>query len=156
MRVVVDLYGQHLELYGQVRTLEILIQTCTSAVKEIGDKTFALLKPVHVTDSLALMSKLRTTKKYKAAKWGPMYQNRVAASDGQGHIVARRAADLDRAGGPGTGGRTVNGTNTGVAVRGAAAASCCGVRVASGGRTSRQTDGRGRSRGRCVRWPVGQ
>lgn len=29
VRVVVDLYGQHLERNGQDRSLEILLQTCT-------------------------------------------------------------------------------------------------------------------------------
>jgi integrase len=75
IRVVVDLYGQHLERNGQDRTLEILLQTCRSAVEEFGDKTFAQLKPVHVTNWLAKMAKPRATKKHKAVKWGPTYQN---------------------------------------------------------------------------------
>jgi hypothetical protein len=59
VRTVVDLYGQHLERNGQARTLEILLQTCTSAVEQFGDKTFGQLKPVHVTNWLALMAKPR-------------------------------------------------------------------------------------------------
>lgn len=75
VRVVVDLYGQHLERNGQDRTLEILLQTCTSAVAEFGGKTFAQLKPVHVTNWLAKMAKPRDTEKRKGVKWGPTYQN---------------------------------------------------------------------------------
>jgi integrase len=75
VRVVVDLYGQHLERNDQTRTLEILLQTCTSAVAEFGDRTFAQLKPVHVTNWLAKMAKPRDTKKHKGVKWGPTYQN---------------------------------------------------------------------------------
>ena len=75
VRVVVDLYGQHLESNGQNRSLEILLQTCASAMEQFGDKTFETLKPVHVTTWLALMAKPRATKKHKAAKWGPTYQN---------------------------------------------------------------------------------
>lgn len=75
VRVVVDLYGQHLERNGQARSLEILLQTCTSAVEQFGDKTFAQLKPVHVTNWLARMAKPRDTKKHKGVKWGPTYQN---------------------------------------------------------------------------------
>ena len=74
VRVVVDLYGQHLERNGQDRTLEILVQTCTSAVEQFGDKTFGQLKPVHVTNWLAKMAKPRATKKHKSVKWGPTYQ----------------------------------------------------------------------------------
>lgn len=48
VRVAVDLYGQYLERNGQARGLEILLQTCTSAIQQFGDKTFAELKPVHV------------------------------------------------------------------------------------------------------------
>ena len=75
VRVVVDLYGQHLERNGQDRSLEIVLQTCTSAVAQFGDKTFDALKPVHVTGWLALMSKPRDTKKHKGVKWGATYQN---------------------------------------------------------------------------------
>lgn len=83
VRVVVDLYGQHLERNGQVRTLEILLQTCTSAVAEFGDKTFAQLKPIHVTSWLAKMAKPRTFEskmsgggtRMRTATWGPTYQN---------------------------------------------------------------------------------
>jgi integrase len=75
VRVVVDLYGQHLERNGQARSLEIVLQTCTSAVEQFGDKTFDVLKPVHVSAWLALMAKPRATKKFKAVKWGPTYQN---------------------------------------------------------------------------------
>src|SRR5436309_1852006 len=39
VRVVVDLYGQHLERNGQTRTLKILLDTCTSAVEQFGDKS---------------------------------------------------------------------------------------------------------------------
>ncbi len=74
-RVVVDLYGQHLERNRQHRTLEILLQTCTSAVEEFGSKTFAQLKPVHVSNWLAKMAKPRDTKTRKGMKWGPTYQN---------------------------------------------------------------------------------
>lgn len=75
VRVVVDLYGQHLERNGQDRTLEIVLQTLTSAMKEFGDKSFADLKPLHVTNWLALMAKPHDTKKHKGVKWGPTYQN---------------------------------------------------------------------------------
>jgi integrase len=75
VRVVVDLYGQHLERNGQARSLEIVIQTCTSAVGEFGDRTFQELKPVHVTNWLAKMAKPRDTKKHKGVKWGATYQN---------------------------------------------------------------------------------
>lgn len=75
VRVVVDLYGQHLERNGQDRSLEIVLQTCTSAMAEFGDKTFQELKPVHVTGWLAKMAKPRDTKKHKGVKWGPTYQN---------------------------------------------------------------------------------
>lgn len=105
VRTVVDLYGQHLERNGQGRTLEILLQTCTSAVAEFGDKTFAQLKPVHVTNWLAKMAKPRDhthkTKtggqaKTRRVKWGPTYQQMalrtlVAAlnwAKGQGIISA--------------------------------------------------------------------
>lgn len=105
VRVVVDLYGQHLERNGQDRTLEILLQTCTSAVAEFGDKTFAAFKPVHVSNWLAKMAKPRDhthkTKiggqaKTRKVKWGPTYQNMalrtlVAAlnwAKGQGIISA--------------------------------------------------------------------
>src|SRR5262245_19501424 len=59
VRVVVDLYGQHLERNGQDRSLDIVLQTCTSAVAEFGDKTFRELKPIHVSDWLAKMAKPR-------------------------------------------------------------------------------------------------
>lgn len=84
VRVVVDLYGQHLERNGQDRTLEILLQTCTSAVAEFGDETFDQLKPVHVSNWLAKMASPRDhthkTKtggqaKTRRVKWGPTYQN---------------------------------------------------------------------------------
>ncbi len=75
VRVVVDLYGQHLERNGQNRSLEIVLQTLTSAMQEFGDKTFAELKPVNVTSWLALMAKPHDTKKRKGVKWGPTYQN---------------------------------------------------------------------------------
>jgi integrase len=84
VRVVVDLYGQHLERNGQDRSLEIVLQTCTSAVAEFGDKTFTELKPVHVTNWLALMSKPRAhehktkvggTSMSRMVKWGATYQN---------------------------------------------------------------------------------
>lgn len=75
VRVVVDLYGQHLERNGQDRTLEIVLQTCTSAVEQFGSKTFAQLKPVHVSNWLALMAKPRNTKKHKGVRWGPTYRN---------------------------------------------------------------------------------
>jgi integrase len=75
VRVVVDLYGQHLERNGQDRSLEIVLQTCTSAMAQFGDKTFDALKPVHVTGWLALMSKPRDTKKHKGVRWGATYQN---------------------------------------------------------------------------------
>jgi integrase len=105
VRVVVDLYGQHLERNGQDRTLGILLQTCTSAVEAFGDKTFAQLKPVHVSNWLAKMAKPRDhthkTKvggqaKTRKVKWGPTYQNMalrtlVAAfnwAKGQGLITA--------------------------------------------------------------------
>jgi integrase len=105
VRVVVDLYGQHLERNGQDRSLEIVLQTCTSAIAEFGDKTFAELKPIHVTNWLAKMAKPRDhthkTKvggqaKTRRVKWGPTYQNMalrtlVAAfnwAKGQGLITA--------------------------------------------------------------------
>lgn len=84
VRVVVDLYGQHLERNGQTRTLGILLQTCTSAMTEFGDKTFAQLKPIHITSWLTKMSKPRPhappTKsggksKSRMVKWGATYQN---------------------------------------------------------------------------------
>ncbi len=83
VRVIVDLYGQHLERNDQKRTLEILLQTCTSAIEEFGNKTFAQLKPVHVTNWLAKMAKLRTFEskakggrtRTQTVKWGPTYQN---------------------------------------------------------------------------------
>ena len=73
VRVVVDLYGQHLERNGQARSLEIVLQTCTSAVEAFGDKTFAELKPVHVTEWLAKMAKPRdhTHKTRPAARRRP-------------------------------------------------------------------------------------
>ena len=74
VRVVIDLYGQHLERNGQERSLEILLQTCTSAVELFGDKTFSELKPLHVSAWLAQMAKPRNTKKHKGVKWGPTYQ----------------------------------------------------------------------------------
>lgn len=105
VRVVVDLYGQHLERNGQDRTLEILLQTCTSAVEEFGDKNFGELKPIHVSSWLAKMAKPRDhthkTKiggqaKTRKVKWGATYQNMalrtlVAAfnwAKGQGIITA--------------------------------------------------------------------
>lgn len=84
VRVVVDLYGQHLERNGQHGSLKILLQTLTSGVAEFGDKTFSALKPVHITNWLAKMAKPRdhTHKtraggqaKTRAVKWGPTYQN---------------------------------------------------------------------------------
>ncbi|HEY8506059.1 MAG TPA: hypothetical protein VIL46_15845, partial [Gemmataceae bacterium] len=68
VRVVIDLYGQHLERNGQERSLEILLQTCTSAVELFGDKTFSELKPLHVSAWLAQMAKPRNTKKHKGVK----------------------------------------------------------------------------------------
>jgi hypothetical protein len=65
VRVVVDLYGQHLERNGQGRSLKILLDTCTSAVDRFGDKTFAELKPIHVTEWLAHMAKPHDTKKHR-------------------------------------------------------------------------------------------
>ncbi len=96
VRVVVDLYGQHLERNGQSRSLEILLATCTSAVEQFGDQTFAALKPVHVSGWLAKMAKPRAGKRKKTVKWGPTYQNMalrtlVAAfnwAKGQGLISA--------------------------------------------------------------------
>lgn len=89
VRVVVDLYGQHLERNKQDRTLEIVLQTLTSAIDEFGDKTFAQLKPIHVTNWLAQMAKPRDhsalkrgekgergeRSKTRKVQWGPTYQN---------------------------------------------------------------------------------
>jgi len=75
VRVVVDLYGQHLERNGQDRSLGILLQTCTSGVERFGDKSFLELKPIHISDWLAHMAKPHDTKKHKGMKWGPTYQN---------------------------------------------------------------------------------
>jgi integrase len=84
VRIVVDLYGQHLERNEQTGTLKILLQTGTSAVEQFGDKTFSQLKPIHVSTWLNTMSKLRDhthkTKsggkaKTRQVKWGPTYQN---------------------------------------------------------------------------------
>ncbi len=84
VRVVVDLYGQHLERNGQGRSLGILLQTCGSAMEEFGDKTFSALKPVHITNWLAKMAKPRNhthktraggQAKTRSVKWGATYQN---------------------------------------------------------------------------------
>lgn len=75
VRVVVDLYGQHLERNGQVGTLRILLATLTPAMEQFGDKTFDELKPVHITSWLAKMAEPHDTKKHKGVKWGPTYQN---------------------------------------------------------------------------------
>jgi hypothetical protein len=96
VRVVVDLYGQHLERNGQSRSLEILLATCTSAVERFGDTLMGALKPVHVSGWLAQMAKPRVDRKKRTVKWGPTYQNMalrtlVAAfnwAKGQGLITA--------------------------------------------------------------------
>ncbi|MBA4063092.1 MAG: hypothetical protein C0501_05160 [Isosphaera sp.] len=75
VRVVVDLYGQHLERNGQARSLEILLATCTSAVAEFGDTVIGELKPIHVSGWLAKMAKPRAGKRKKTVRWGPTYQN---------------------------------------------------------------------------------
>jgi integrase len=96
VRLVVDLYGQHLERNGQARSLEILLATCTSAVAEFGDTAIGALKPVHVSGWLAKMAKPRAGKRKRTVRWGPTYQNMalrtlVAAfnwAKGQGLISA--------------------------------------------------------------------
>lgn len=96
VRVVVDLYGQHLERNGQSRSLEILLATCTSAVERFGDRPIGELKPIHVSGWLAQMAKPRVDSKKRTVKWGPTYQNMalrtlVAAfnwAKGQGLISA--------------------------------------------------------------------
>jgi integrase len=75
VRVIVDLYGQHLERNGQARSLEILLATCTSAVERFGDLAIGDLKPVHVSGWLAEMAKPRPGKRRKTVRWGPTYQN---------------------------------------------------------------------------------
>jgi integrase len=72
--VIVDLYGQHLERNGQGRSLKILLDTCTSAVEFFGDKAIGELKPVHVSDWLALKAKPRVDSKKRTVRWGPGYQ----------------------------------------------------------------------------------
>jgi len=75
VRIVVDLYGQHLERNGQARSLEILLATCTSAIERFGDTAMGDLKPIHVSGWLAEMAKPRAGKRKKEVRWGPTYQN---------------------------------------------------------------------------------
>lgn len=74
VKVLVDLYAQHLKRNGQDRSLQILLDTCTSAVEEFGDVPIGELKPIHVSDWLALMSRPRIDSKKRTVKWGPTYQ----------------------------------------------------------------------------------
>lgn len=71
---VCDLYGQHLERQGQKATLRILLDTCTSAMEDFGDKTMSEFKPIHVTDWLARMALPRVDSKKRTGKWGKTYQ----------------------------------------------------------------------------------
>ncbi len=59
VRVIVDRYGQHLEQNGQDRSLEILLATCTSAVKRFGDVPIGALEPHDVSAWLAEMTQPR-------------------------------------------------------------------------------------------------
>ncbi|MCE9561228.1 MAG: tyrosine-type recombinase/integrase [Planctomycetes bacterium] len=74
VRLIVDLYGQHLERNGQERSLKILLDTCTSAVEAFGDCHIGDLKPIHITDWLALKAKPRIDSKNRTVKWKPTYQ----------------------------------------------------------------------------------
>jgi integrase len=71
---VCDLYGQHLERQNQKATLRILLDTCTSAMEDFGDKTMAEFKPIHVTEWLARMALPRVDSKKRTGKWGKTYQ----------------------------------------------------------------------------------
>src|SRR5581483_8335675 len=59
VRVIVDRYAQHLERNEQARSLEILLATCTSAVKRFGDVPIAALKPHEVNAWLDEMAQPR-------------------------------------------------------------------------------------------------
>jgi integrase len=74
VRLIVDLYGQHLERNGQERSLKILLDTCTSAMEQFGDLHIGELKPIHITDWLALKAKPRIDSKNRTVKWGPTYR----------------------------------------------------------------------------------
>jgi integrase len=71
---VCDLYGQHLERQGQKATLRILLDSCSSAMEDFGDKTMSEFKPIHVTDWLARMALPRVDSKKRTGKWGKTYQ----------------------------------------------------------------------------------
>lgn len=74
VRLIVDLYGQHLERNGQARSLTILLDTCTSAIEQFGDLPIGDLKPKHVSDWLDLKAKPRIDSKKRTVKWGPTYR----------------------------------------------------------------------------------
>lgn len=74
VRLVLDLYGQHLERNGQARSLQIVLDTCTSAVERFGDTPIGQLKPSHVSDWLAAQAQPRKDRKKRTVRWGPTYQ----------------------------------------------------------------------------------
>jgi len=71
---VCEMYGQRLEREGKKASLRILLDTCSSAVEEFGNKTMTEFKPIHVTDWLAKMAKPRMDSKKRTGKWGKTYQ----------------------------------------------------------------------------------
>jgi integrase len=74
VRLICDLYAQHLERNGKKASLRIFLDTCTSAIERFGDKTLAEFKVYHVTGWLEEMAKPRRDRKGRVGKWGETYQ----------------------------------------------------------------------------------
>lgn len=74
VRLVCDLYAQHLRRNDKKASLRIFLDTCTSGIERFGDKTVAEFKPLHVTEWLEEMAKPRQDSKGRTGKWGETYQ----------------------------------------------------------------------------------
>ncbi|MSQ96503.1 MAG: hypothetical protein EXR98_18400, partial [Gemmataceae bacterium] len=74
VRLICDLYAQHLRRNDKKASLRIFLDTCTSGIERFGDKTIAEFKPFHVTEWLEAMAKPREDSKGRMGKWGETYQ----------------------------------------------------------------------------------
>jgi len=78
VRLVCELYGQHLESNGRTGSLRILRDTCKSALERFGDLTLSEFKVFHVTEWLEAMAKPRRDSKGRTGKWNETYRNMAA------------------------------------------------------------------------------
>ncbi|HLW65249.1 MAG TPA: tyrosine-type recombinase/integrase [Gemmataceae bacterium] len=74
VRLICELYGQHLERNGKTASLRIYLETCTSGIERFGEKTIAEFKVFHVTEWLEAMAKPRKDRKGRMGQWRETYQ----------------------------------------------------------------------------------